>query len=85
MELITREIQEKDLETVSEWWYKWHDGEVLNLNMLPKTGFIVESENKPFGAVFMYITNSNIAAIQWAVSYNSYREEDREKEQYRRP
>ena len=79
MELTVRTITQKDLEIISEWWYKWHDGQVLSLDMLPNTGFIVENDGKPFGAVFMYITNSNIAAIQWAVSDNSYREEDREK------
>ena len=42
-----------------------------------KGGFIVEKNDKPIVAGFLYLTNSKGALLEWIVSDPDYRESDR--------
>ena len=44
-----------------------------------KGGFMVEKQDQPIVAGFLYTTNSNAALLEWIVSNPKYREDDREK------
>jgi hypothetical protein len=50
--------------------------------MLPENGtggFMVEKNNKPIIAGFLYTTNSKVAWVEWVVSDPDYRESDRKQ------
>jgi hypothetical protein len=81
MELTTRALQESDWETLQEWWAKW-DWPKVAKEMLPLNGcggLIVYKGNIPVIAGFLYLTNSNIAWMEWIISNKDYKEADRKE------
>jgi hypothetical protein len=79
MELNIRSIQESDWEMLQSWWKAWGWPE-MSKDLLPLNGLgglIVEKENKPIAAGFLYLTNSKVAWTEWIVSDPDYRETDR--------
>jgi len=81
MELTTRALQESDWETLQEWWTKW-DWPKVAKEMLPLNGcggLIVYKGNIPVIAGFLYLTNSNIAWMEWIISNKDYKEADRKE------
>ncbi len=79
MELSIRSIQESDWEMLQNWWKAWGWPE-MSKDLLPLNGLgglIVEKENKPIAAGFLYLTNSKVAWTEWIVSDPDYREDDR--------
>lgn len=79
MELNIRSIQESDWEMLQNWWKAWGWPE-MSKDLLPLNGLgglIVEKENKPIAAGFLYLTNSKVAWTEWIVSDPDYREDDR--------
>jgi len=79
MELQVRALQESDWDTLQEWWTKW-EWPIVSKEMLPLNGcggLIVCKGNIPVIAGFLYLTNSNIAWMEWIISNQDYREADR--------
>ena len=81
MELTVRALQESDWETLQEWWVKWNWPTVTK-EMLPLNGcggLIVYKGDIPIVAGFLYLTNSNIAWMEWIISNKDYKEKDRKE------
>ena len=81
MELTVRALQESDWETLQEWWAKWN-WPAITKEMLPLNGcggLIVCKGNIPVVSGFLYLTNSNVAWMEWIISNQDYREEDRKE------
>jgi hypothetical protein len=81
MELTVRALQESDWDTLQEWWVKWEWPTVAK-EMLPLNGcggLMVYKGDIPVVAGFLYLTNSNIAWIEWIISNKDYKENDRKK------
>jgi hypothetical protein len=81
MELQVRALQESDWDTLQEWWVKWEWPAVAK-EMLPLNGcggLMVYKGDIPVVAGFLYLTNSNIAWVEWIISNKDYKENDRKK------
>ena len=75
-----RRLTEKDWDTLVSWWNNWPKWKAPVKDFLPdngKGGLIVEIDNKPIVAGFIYLTNSKTALLEWIVSNPEYRESDR--------
>ena len=82
MELQARVLTEKDWDTLVSWWDKWPEWVNPPKDFLPdngKGGFMVEKNNQPIVAGFLYTTNSKAALLEWIVSDPEYRDDDREQ------
>jgi hypothetical protein len=82
MELNIRKLNENDWETLCSWWEQWPNWVPVPKHMLPENGtggFMVEKNNKPIVAGFLYTTNSKVAWVEWVVSDPTYRESDRKE------
>tara|TARA_R100000935_G_scaffold4495_1_gene10729 strand:+ start:137 stop:544 length:408 start_codon:yes stop_codon:yes gene_type:complete len=82
MELNIRMLKDSDWNTLVEWWDTWPDWVNPPKDFLPdngKGGFMVEKNNQPIVAGFLYTTNSKAALLEWIVSNPEYREKDRLK------
>ena len=74
-----RTLKEEDYETICAWW-KWWRWPVLPKDMLPdngKSGFMVEKNEVPIVACFLFLTNSKGAKLEWVVSNPEYKKNDR--------
>jgi hypothetical protein len=81
MELTVRALQESDWDTLQEWWTKWN-WPIMSKEMLPLNGcggLIVCKGDIPVIAGFLYLTNSNIAWLEWIISNKDYKEADRKE------
>ena len=74
----SRTLTEADRPLLEKWWKQWGFNNGITKELLPKTGDIVEKDNIPIVSIFMYETNSGVAALGWVLSEKDYREEDRE-------
>jgi len=66
MELNIRMLKDSDWNTLVEWWNAWPEWQAPAKEFLPdngKGGFIVEKQNKPIVAGFLYTTNSKAALL----------------------
>ena len=82
MELNIRMLKDSDWNTLVEWWDAWPEWTAPSKDFLPdngKGGFMVEKNNQPIVAGFLYTTNSKAALLEWIVSNPKYREDDREQ------
>jgi hypothetical protein len=80
--LNIRRLTEKDWDTLVSWWSNWPKWQAPVKDFLPengKGGLIVEKDNKPIVAGFIYLTNSKTALLEWIVSNPKYREADRKQ------
>ena len=80
MEFNIRMLKDSDWDTLVEWWDSWPEWTAPSKDFLPdngKGGFMVEKNNQPIIAGFLYITNSKAALLEWIVSNPKYRESDR--------
>jgi hypothetical protein len=71
MELNIRMLRDSDWNTLVEWWDAWPDWVNPPKEFLPdngKGGFMVEKNNQPIVAGFLYTTNSKAALLEWIVS-----------------
>jgi hypothetical protein len=76
-----RRLTEKDWDTLVSWWDSWPDWQNPAKDFLPDNGtggFMIEKNNKPIVAGFVYITNSKAVLLEWIVSDPEYREDDRD-------
>ena len=81
MKLNIRRLTEKDWELLPKWWDGWKNWTAPSRDSLPENGlggFLVEKENQPIIAGFVYTTNSKGAWIEWIISDPEYREDDRQ-------
>ncbi len=65
-----RNIVESDYEMLVEWWKDW-GWDPVSKDMLPDNGtggIIVEQDNKPIIAGFIYWSNSNVIWFDWIIS-----------------
>jgi|TARA_R110001599_G_scaffold305564_1_gene511924 hypothetical protein len=77
-----RKLTDQDWDTLCKWWEAWPKWVNPPKSFLPdngKGGFIVEKNNKPICAGFIYLTNSDAVLLEWIVSDPEYRENDRKK------
>lgn len=82
MELNIRMLKDSDWDTLVKWWDAWPEWQAPAKDFLPdngKGGFIVEKQNEPIVAGFLYITNSKAALLEWIVSNPEYRQNDRQE------
>ena len=82
MELNIRMLKDSDWNTLVEWWSAWPEWQAPAKDFLPENGtggFIVEKQDQPIVAGFLYTTNSKAALLEWIVSNPKYRENDRQK------
>jgi len=79
MKLNTRQLQQKDLDTIRKWWEAWPDWVDPGEGFLPKTGLVVTSNDKLIMASFVYLTNADVALYEWIISDPDYREDDRQE------
>jgi|TARA_R110000822_G_scaffold49173_3_gene128956 hypothetical protein len=78
--LNIRKLTDKDWDTLVSWWDNWPKWQAPVKDFLPengKGGLIVEINNIPVVAGFIYLTNSKTALLEWIVSNPKYREADR--------
>ena len=67
---------------MKSWWDQWPEWEAPAKDFLPDNGtggFIVESDNQPVVAGFVYFTNSKAALLEWVVSNPLYKESNRKE------
>lgn len=75
-----RRLTDKDWDTLVSWWDNWPKWKAPVKDFLPengKGGLIVEINDIPVVAGFIYLTNSKTALLEWIVSNPKYRESDR--------
>ena len=80
MELNIRRLTENDWETLCKWWDAWPKWTNPAKDFLPdngKGGLMVEKNNVPIVAGFLYFTNSKGVLLEWIVSNPEYRDKDR--------
>ena len=76
-----RKLVESDYKTLCKWWEAWPDWSAPAKEFLPDNGtggFMIEKNNRPIVAGFVYITNSKAVLFEWVVSDLEYREDDRD-------
>jgi|TARA_R110000796_G_scaffold17889_4_gene54582 hypothetical protein len=80
MELKARKLVDKDYDILTTWWNKWPGWSAPSKDFLPNNGtggLIIEKDNTPIVAGFMYMTNSKALLLEWIVSNPDYKEDDR--------
>ena len=79
MELSLRALKESDYEDMCSWWKWWRWPEIgkSTLPMNGMGGLMVYKDEILIAAGFLYLTNSNVALIEFIVSNPNYRESDR--------
>ncbi len=77
-----RRLTDNDWDTLVSWWDNWPKWKAPVKDFLPengKGGLIVEINDTPVVAGFIYLTNSKTALLEWIVSNPKYRESDRKQ------
>lgn len=77
-----RKLTTNDWQTLNDWWEAWPKWQAPVKDFLPGDGtggLMVEKNNIPIVAGFIYLTNSKTALLEWIVSNPNYREDDREE------
>ena len=81
MKFNARKLTEEDYNSLVNWW-KWWRWTPIPKNFLPDNGtggIMIEKENKPIVAGFMYNTNSDAVVVEWIVSNPEYKNKDRKQ------
>lgn len=82
MELKARQLKDSDWETLVSWWNSWPEWVNPVKDFLPDNGtggIMVEKNNKPIVAGFLYFTNSKSVLLEWIISDPDYKSNDRKK------
>lgn len=80
MDFNARALTTKDWDTLVEWWDWWPGWVAPPKDFLPNHGtggFMIEKNNTPIVAGFVYFTNSKAAWIEYIISNPKYKEDDR--------
>lgn len=81
MKLNIRKLNEADWNTLKSWWDAWPEWKAPAKDFLPDNGtggFMVEKDQLPIVAGFIYFTNSKSALLEWIISNPDYKESDRQ-------
>jgi len=78
MKLNIRKLKQSDLTFIKEWWKAWPEWTAPADDFLPDTGVVVESNNKPVFAGFIYLTNAKVALLEWIISDPAYKNNRKE-------
>lgn len=79
--MVFRDLTGDDWGTLVSWW-EWWRWPIMPKGFLPKNGtggIMIEKNNTPIVAGFLYETNSDVLILEWIVSNPKYKETDREK------
>ncbi len=82
MKFNIRKLTENDWDTLVSWWDAWPKWNTPAQDFLPgnaTSGLIVEKNNTPIVAGFLYFTNSAAVLLEWIVSNPEYKEKDKKK------
>ena len=74
--LYPRKIKEEDWDTLKKWWDYWPGVEAPPRDFLPDNGtggIMIEDNEEPVIAGFIYRTNSSCAILEWIISSPNYR------------
>jgi len=81
--LFPRKIKKEDWSTLKKWWSFWPNLSTPPKDYLPgngTNGIIIEDNNQPVVAGFIYQTNSKLAILEGLISNPNYRgKEKRDK------
>lgn len=80
MELKARQLKDSDWETLTAWWDSWPDWVSPSKDFLPDNGtggLMIQKNNKPIVAGFLYFTNSKSVLLEWIISDPKYKDNDR--------
>lgn len=79
--LESRKLKKSDWDILVSWW-KWWRWPIMPKDFLPDNGtggIMVEKNNTPIVAGFLYETNSSVLILEWIVSNPKYKEYDRKE------
>ncbi|MAB58997.1 MAG: hypothetical protein CMO46_00470 [Verrucomicrobiales bacterium] len=82
MELKARQLKDSDWETLTAWWDSWPDWVSPSKDFLPDNGtggLMIQKNNKPIVAGFLYFTNSKSVLLEWIISDPKYKDNDRQE------
>ncbi len=81
MKFNARKLNDKDYDCLVNWW-KWWRWTPIPKNFLPDNGtggIMIEKENVPIIAGFIYHTNSDAVVVEWIISNPEYKDKDRKQ------
>ena len=81
MILNARKLTDQDYSCLVDWW-KWWRWPAIPQNFLPDNGtggIMIEKENTPIVAGFIYYTNSDAVFVEWIISNPQYKHGDRKE------
>ncbi len=79
MKFNARKLTEQDYKMLVSWW-KWWRWSPPAITLLPDNGtggLIIEKNNEPIVAGFLYFTNSEMVLLEWIISNPEYKQKDR--------
>ena len=79
MKFNARKLTEADYDCLVNWW-NWWRWTPIPKNFLPDNGtggIMIEKNNTPIVAGFIYYTNSEAVLVEWIVSNPEYKNKDR--------
>jgi len=82
MKFNIRKLTENDWDTLVSWWDAWPSWVNPPKDFLPDNGtggLIIEKNNTPIVAGFLYFTNSAAVLVEWIISNPKYKEKDRKE------
>lgn len=80
-ELFSRNLNKSDWDTLTSWWDAWPDWTSPGKDFLPENGtggIMIEKDNIPIVAGFIYETNSASVLLEWIISNPEYKDTDRQ-------
>jgi len=81
MEFNARKLTDNDYELLVSWW-KWWRWTPIPKNFLPDNGtggIMIEKDNTPVVAGFIYYTNSDAVVVEWIISNPDYKDKNRKQ------
>jgi len=81
MKLNARKLTDSDYNILVDWW-KWWRWPLIPKNFLPDNGtggIMIQKENIPIVAGFIYYTNSEAVFVEWIISNPQYKDNDRKE------
>ena len=81
MEFNARKLTDNDYELLVSWW-KWWRWTPIPKNFLPDNGtggIMIEKDNTPVVAGFIYYTNSDAVVVEWIISNPDYKNKNRKQ------
>ena len=82
MKFNIRKLEASDWGTLVKWWDSWPEWVAPPKTFLPDNGtggIIIEKENIPIVAGFIYNTNSDAVVVEWIISNPEYKDKDRKQ------